>query len=111
MSCETRGVWAGRVARWQRSGLTAPAFAAREGIRAGTLTYWKWKLRQPDRTERNAVAVAQPPVSFVEVVGPAVSGSDASVEIALPAGYRVRVPPGAAGETLRTVLDVLEARR
>jgi hypothetical protein len=111
MSHETRGVWAGRVARWQRSGLTATAFAAREGVRAGTLTYWKWKLRQPDRAARNARAATQPPVSFVEVMEPTIVGSDASVEIVLAAGYRVRMPPGAAGETLRAVLDVLEARR
>ena len=111
MSCETRGLWAGRVARWQRSGLTATAFAAREGIRAGTLTYWKWKLRQSERTARQVPAVGQPPVSFVEVVGPTLEGSEASVEIVLPVGYRVRMPPGAVGDTLRTVLDVLEVRR
>lgn len=114
MSRETRGVWAGRVTRWERSGLTARAFAAREGIRAGTLTYWRWKLRQPEQTARTALpalSVAKPPVSFVEVVGPTLGAADAGVEITLRAGYRVRVPSSAAGETLRTVLDVLETRR
>jgi hypothetical protein len=104
-------MWAVRVARWQRSGLTAAAFAAREGCKAGTLAYWKWKLRQRERTVRGVPAVAKPPVSFVEVVSPPVDGPDASVEIVLPEGYRVRMPRGAAGDTLRTVLDVLEARR
>jgi hypothetical protein len=55
--------------------------------------------------------VASPPVSFVEVVSPVFDSADASVEIVLPVGYRVRMPPGAARDTLRTVLDVLEARR
>ena len=108
MASETRGLWAARVARWQRSGLPAPAFAAREGLNAGTLSYWKWKLRQSDRS---VPAIAARPVSFVELVGPALGGSDSSVEIVLPAGYRVRMPAGASGDTLRTVLDVLEDRR
>jgi hypothetical protein len=104
-------MWAARVARWQRSGLTATAFAAREGCKPGTLAYWKWKLRQTERTARGVPAVAKPPVSFVEVVSPACDGSETSVEIVVPGGYRVRLPPGAVPETLRTVLDVLEARR
>ena len=109
MASETRGIWAARVARWQRSGLTAPAFAAREGLNAGTLSYWKWKLRQPDRS---VPAVVPRPVSFVELAAPVSLGeTEWRVEIVLPAGYRVRLPEGASGETLRTVLAVLEARR
>ena len=111
MASEARGVWAGRVARWQRSGLTANEFASREGIRANTLSYWKWKLRRSKETERSVPAGVRPPVSFVEMAGVPFDGSDSSVEIVLPAGYRVRMPPGAPGDTLRTVLDVLEARR
>ena len=108
MAGTARDIWAARVARWQRSGLTARAFATREGIHAGTLGYWKWKLRQaapvaPARTPR--------PVSFVELVPPDLGGAGASVEIVLPAGYRVRLTAGIADATLRTVLDVLEARR
>jgi hypothetical protein len=34
----------------------------------------------------------------------------AGLEIVLPAGYRVRVGEVVGAETLRTVLDVLEAR-
>ena len=108
MAGETRGIWAGRVARWQRSRLTATAFAAREGLNAGTLSSWKWKVRQADR---RVPAVAPRPMAFVELAAPARSGAEWRVEIALPAGYRVRLPEGVSGDTLRTVLDVLEARR
>lgn len=104
-------MWAVRVARWPRSGLTAAAFAAREGCKAGTLAYWKWKLQHIERTARGVRTVAKRPVSFVEVMSPVFDGAEASVEIVLPVGYRVRMPPGAARETLRTVLDVLETRR
>jgi len=108
MAGETRGIWAARVARWQRSGLTATAFAAREGLNAGTLSYWKRKLRQADG---RVSTVATRPMSFVELVAPVRGGAEARVEIVLPAGYRVRLSEGASGATLRTVLDVLEARR
>jgi hypothetical protein len=108
MAGETRGLWAARIARWQRSGLTATACAARERVKAGTLSDWKGTLRQGDRRVPGGAAR---PLSFVELVAPGLGGAEASVEIGLPAGYRVRLAAGAAAATLRTVLDVLEARR
>jgi hypothetical protein len=44
MARETRAAWAQRIERWQRGGLTAERFAAREGINPRTLAFWKWKL-------------------------------------------------------------------
>jgi len=108
MAGEARGIWAARIARWQRSGLTATAFAARERVNAGTLSYWKWKLRQVEGRVRTGAAG---PLSFVELMGPAFEGTAARIEIVLPAGYRVRLPAGTSDTTLRTVLDVLEGRR
>ena len=32
--------------RWQDSGLTAREFATEVGLKATSLTYWKWKLRK-----------------------------------------------------------------
>ena len=40
----TRAEWTKVVARYERSGLSAKAFAAREGISARSLSWWKWKL-------------------------------------------------------------------
>lgn len=37
--------WAKVVASWERSGESAKVFAARRGIAAGTLTWWRWRLR------------------------------------------------------------------
>src|SRR5882724_11292302 len=45
MGRESRATWARRVRRWTRSGLTAERFARREGVNAGTLSFWRWKLR------------------------------------------------------------------
>lgn len=108
MARETRATWAARVARWRDSGLPAAAFAARERINPRTLTYWRWRLRT-DRT----VTLPSPrrPAPFVEVVvPPPARETPAGLEIVLPAGYRVRVGEVVGAETLRTVLDVLEAR-
>ena len=40
----TRETWAARVHEWKRSGLTAAAYAEREGFNAGTLTWWSSTL-------------------------------------------------------------------
>jgi hypothetical protein len=49
-------------------------------------------------------------MSFVELATPAHNEAGARVEVVLPTGYRVCIPAGASGDTLRTILDVLEAR-
>jgi hypothetical protein len=41
----TRSEWAGRVERWQRSGLSADEFAEDEGVPSKRLVWWRWKLR------------------------------------------------------------------
>ena len=40
----TRAKWAELVKRWAENGLTRSEFARREGLNAGTLSYWKWRL-------------------------------------------------------------------
>lgn len=108
MARETRATWATRVARWTSSGLTAAAFAARERINPRTLTYWRWRLRA-DRTA--TWPKPKPAAPFVELfVPPVARDALAGLEIVLPAGYRVRLGETVVADTLRTVLDVLEAR-
>jgi hypothetical protein len=107
MAREHRAIWAARVARWTRSGLSGAAFAAREGVNPRTLTYWRWRLR----TAGPSPVPARRDAAFVElVVPPAAREAVAPLEIVLPAGYRVRLAAAIVPETLRTVLDVLEAR-
>jgi hypothetical protein len=108
MARETRATWAARVARWTSSELTAAAFAARERINPRTLTYWRWRLRADGTAALPSPSRATP---FVEVVVPEdARDTPAGVEIVLPAGYRVRLTEPVGAATLRTVLDVLEAR-
>lgn len=40
----SRDEWALRVRRWERSGLSAGGFAAREAVSAKSLAWWRWKL-------------------------------------------------------------------
>jgi hypothetical protein len=37
--------WAKVMADWERSGLDRKAFAASRGIKSGTLSWWRWRLR------------------------------------------------------------------
>lgn len=115
MGRETRVAWARRIGRWHRSGLTAAAFAACEGVNPRTLTFWKWKLGH----DRRASDEPRDPggdgtVGFVEVLRSATTTPAASApafELVLPDGYRIGVATGFDGATLRALLDVLEARR
>jgi transposase len=97
----TRDEWADRVGRWQRSGLSAKAFAGRERLNPKLLTWWRWKLRT------SATSPPEPaqflPVRVVDSVSPS-ANSAVAVEIALANGRIVRVAPGFDATTLARVL-------
>lgn len=108
----SRKEWRSRVARWNESGLTAKEFSAEQGINAGTLQHWQYKLKYGDRldkppkpgTQSNAIVA-----SLVEVAAPDVAEVDQRFEIELGNGRRVRVGAGFDAEALRRLLAVVEA--
>jgi hypothetical protein len=106
---ESRDTWAKRVERWRESGLTANEFAAETGLKAGTLTYWKWKLKSdgaPKQAERRIRAIREPAASeFVEVAVGAPSIAS-HYEVVSPTGWRVRVPADFDAESLERLLRV-----
>jgi hypothetical protein len=110
MARETREVWARRVRRWKKSGLTAKDFAAREGVNAKTLSYWRWKLgARPPVESRRSQNPKTTRASFVEVVPevaakPVLAASEVVVE-----RERIRVVCDSA--TARDLLVALGARR
>lgn len=119
MARETRAAWARRVERGRRSGLTAGRFAEQESVNAGTLAYWRWRLRR-DGTQALAMRPMRSTgkrVAFVKLVArtPAVSPgetrSTTAIEVVLSMGYRARVAGGFERAALVELLDVLEARR
>ncbi len=71
-------------------------------------TYCRWRLRADGDVGLPSPSRAAP---FVELVVPTVArDAPAGLEIVPPAGYRVRLGEAVVAATLRTVLDVLEAR-
>ena len=99
MERATRDIWAKRVERWQDSGLTAKEFAAELDVSPNSLTFWKWKLRQPTdspRRVRKRVVAKCPDASpnFLQLV-PTSPSSQAPVghlEVVVASGVVVRVP-------------------
>ena len=96
---QSRGVWAKRVHRWKRSGLSAAAFALSEGVNASTLKWWSSQLGRP-------TPPSAPPV--VEVVVPAIDAPAMALKVEVRDGVQVTVPVGFDEETLRRLLLVLE---
>lgn len=110
MARESRDVWARRVARWSRSGLSRDAFAAREGVKPATLAWWRWFLGSP-RARSGSAALMKPEVTFIEVA-PAITGhlERERIEVALANGRVVRVPPAFIDADLIRVLAASEQR-
>jgi hypothetical protein len=108
MARESRDVWARRVARWAKSGLSCEAFAAREGVKARTLAWWRWSLRSSGET--SSASLAKPSVSFVEVEPIVVERGQERIEVVLANGRVVRVPASFVDDALARVLAIAECR-
>ena len=95
------------VKEWSRSGETGRTFAARKGITAAKLFYWKLRLVGPDRSRGRRTHRFVP----VRLVGRGKwSGAEVSLEIVLESGERVRISEGASEETLRREIRILRER-
>ena len=103
--------WAEQVTAWGESGLTGRDYALSAGVNEGTLRNWKSRLAR--RSEGPKVGRADRP-GFVEVVlhgdQPGRGAEDATLELVLPNGVRVRIPAGFNPVVLQRVLQVLECR-
>lgn len=106
--------WARRVRRLEESGLSLRRLAEREGLKAGLLSFWKWKLRHARGRKREA---AVPPVEFIELrtepapVAPAPVAVAQPFEVELRSGRRVRVAAGFDAAELARLVVVLEEAR
>ncbi len=117
----TRAEWTERVKRWKRSGLSAGEFARREGLKAKQLHWWNWNLSTsaaappPDEPRFLPVRVVSAPspapapapsTPTALVMASPSSPATTAIEIALPNGRLVRVPPGFDPATLERVLAI-----
>jgi len=98
--------WVKRVDRLERSGLTLRAFAEREGLKLGTLSFWKWKLAQ---ARRSGARVS--PIRFVELTAAPPAATSTWFEVVLPGSRTVRVPIGFDAAELARLVGVLEGAR
>jgi hypothetical protein len=97
-------LWRQRLARWKASGLQAGEFCEREGVTPTAFAHWRKEIR--DRDAR-AAATNQP--AFVPVhITP--SFASPVLELSLPGGQVIRVPPGFDPAHLRAVVAALEGR-
>jgi hypothetical protein len=103
----TRAEWSERVRKWERSGLEIAEFARREGLKPTLLGWWRWNLQS---TKPGATApTAEPRFLPVHVVASTPPRGPAPIEIALPNGCIVRVPPGFDPATLERVIAIVGA--
>lgn len=103
--------WQRRVDRWKDSGLTAKEFATETGINAGTLQFWKYKLKkaEPSTPRRRRKDVTNSIVASIVEIRPTVLAGDPRFEIELGNGRRLRVPVAYESSALKGLLALLEA--
>ena len=92
--------WAERIAAQQRSGISVTQFCRQQGLKECSFYAWRKPLQEAG------------PVRFALVERGArrqERTAEASLELVLANGERLRIGPGVDITTLRTVLDVLRA--
>jgi hypothetical protein len=108
---KTERRWRRIVEKWRSSGLLARDFAAQQKISPGTLYWWSSRLgkQQPARST-DAPAATMPKLLPVEIIDEApriAQPPPAALEIVLPHGEVIRVPPGADLIQFRRVVAAL----
>jgi hypothetical protein len=93
-------LWRQRLARWKVSGLKVSAFCEREEVTPTAFAHWRREIAARDARR----PVAAKPL-FVPIH---VAPTPVHLEVALPTGRVVRVPPGFEPAHLRAVVAALE---
>ena len=107
--------WARRIEEQEKSGLSIRKFAEREGLKPGSLSFWKWKLARPSGAVKPSPVA---PLRFVELTAvppppppPAPCDDGAVFEIMLRTNRSIRVPAGFDARELARLVAVLEEVR
>ena len=101
----TREVWLDRLARFPDSGLTVPQFCAIEAVSVPSFYAWRRRLAAqglPEPAPPDAGAGRGPRLLPVRLAPPA-----AAVELVLPTGAVLRLPPGCDLAWVRSLVAAL----
>jgi transposase-like protein len=120
---EKERFWRQVVGEHSSSGLTVRQYCENRGVSEPSFFAWRRELAQRDTAANKQAKPSRRPVSarvmsqrpapprFAQLqIAPGELASGACIEIALPAGIRIRVPRGVCQDTLSTVLGTLERR-
>ena len=96
--------WRNTIGQWQRSGLSVCDICSERQLGQANFYAWRRELAKRDRTLQRDRA-SQPPLKFV----PVQLRADALLEIALPDGLVVRVPPAVEPAAVAALVKALRA--
>jgi hypothetical protein len=101
-------LWRQRLLRFERSGLSAVAFCAKEGVSTPSFYAWRRRLCHPPAEPVVHPAVA--PAAAARLVPVQVLPAAAPVEILLPGGIVLRLAPGCDPDFVRELVEALGGR-
>ena len=120
---EKEQFWRQVVGEHSGSGLTVRQYCENRGVSEPSFFAWRRELARRDAAANKQAKSSLRPVStramsqrpapprFAQLqIAPSEPASGACIEIALPAGIRIRVPRGVCQDTLSKVLGALERR-
>lgn len=102
-----RAHWRRVMLEVERSGLSVRAFCQQRGIAVNVFYYWRRALE----SDRGASFAPHAPGQFllVDLKAEPHAAADAMLELVVERGWRLRIPRGTDGATLRAVLAALTA--
>jgi hypothetical protein len=99
-----RDLWRQRLARFESSGLSAPAFCAQEGVPLPSFYAWRRRLNGPTAQRPTGPGPADARFVPVRVADPA------PVEVRLASGATLRLAPGCDLDFVRSLVAALGGR-
>jgi hypothetical protein len=101
----SRHAWVERLARFASSGLRPAAFCAREGVSLPSFYQWKRRLAAETAADTTESPGSPDPTPRLLPVRLPVPGG--AVELVLPGGVTLRIPPGCDLAWVRCLVEAL----